>query len=58
MRQDAGKKMQVKATEKMVETTGLMLDIGDKGLMIEVIYKNGYRAWFYDNELRNISHSK
>ncbi len=58
MKQDAGKKVQIKSTYEEAETTGQMLITVQGVWAIEVKYKNGVKEWFFDYELNNISNSK
>ena len=55
MQQDKGIEKIIRSTGQKVKTTGLMLDTGFEGWGVEVIYKNGIKAWFFSHELKDIS---
>ncbi len=58
MKQDANHTKIITDTGKKVKTTGQRLYVGASGWHIEVKYKNGKKAWFFEYELQEFSNSK
>lgn len=58
MQKDKGQTKIITDTGQKVTTTGLMLDIRGNEWQLEVKYKNGKKAWFYDYELQDFPDSK
>lgn len=58
MIQDKGIEKVIKSTGQKVVTTGQMLYMDNEGWMIEVTWADGFKGWYHEHELQDISNSK